>query len=480
MSIVISKSPNLDLPLAVDLDGTLLHTDLLHESILQLARLKPWLIFQLPIWLLGGRAKLKSRLTSAVNLPIASMPFNSELIAYIREQRSSGRRIILCTASHQTLAQSVADHLGIFDEVLASNECVNLLGLKKANALVAKFGDKGFDYAGNSHADFAVWEKARSVIVVNGQSSLVMKAVSLFAVEKIFPQQAVGFKSWIKVFRLHQWVKNILIFMPAIAAHAAFTGDSLKNLIFAFFSFSLCASFVYILNDLLDLESDRRHPRKRYRPFASGQIPIWVGAILAPILILSGIFIAVDIGMNFLSWLLIYLLLTSFYSWGLKRFVIVDVLTLAILYTLRIVAGAAAIEMPLSFWILAFSIFLFLSLAFIKRDAELRSHDGIGHQLHGRGYITTDAPLIQQLGISSGFAAVLVLALYINSENVIKLYRMPEMIWGAVPLLLWWLSWMWFKANRGLMHDDPIVFAIKDKTSLFIGALFLSAFALAR
>jgi 4-hydroxybenzoate polyprenyltransferase len=160
--------------------------------------------------------------------------------------------------------------------------------------------------------------------------------------------------------------------------------------------------------------------------------------------------------------------------------VIVDVLTLAILYTLRIVAGAAAMEMPLSFWILAFSIFLFLSLAFIKRDAELQSHDGEGQQLHGRGYITSDASLIQQLGVSSGYAAVLVLALYINSENVVRLYRMPEMIWGAVPLLLWWLSWMWFQANRGLMHDDPIVFAIKDKTSLFIGALFLGAFALAR
>jgi 4-hydroxybenzoate polyprenyltransferase len=316
--------------------------------------------------------------------------------------------------------------------------------------------------------------------VVNGASSLATRVNDLLVVDKIFLRPTVGFKSWVKVFRFHQWVKNILIFMPAIAAHTPMTSDAWKDLILAFLSFSLCASFVYVLNDLLDLESDRLHLRKRYRPFASGQVPIWIGIVLAPVLILSSLLLAVDVGNSFLYWLLIYLALTSFYSWGLKRLVIVDVLTLAILYTLRIVAGAAVMEMPLSFWILAFSIFLFLSLAFIKRDAELQSHDGEAQQLHGRGYITSDASLIQQLGVSSGYAAVLVLALYINSENVIRLYRMPEMIWGAVPLLLWWLSWMWFQANRGLMHDDPIVFAIKDKTSLFIGALFLGAFALAQ
>jgi 4-hydroxybenzoate polyprenyltransferase len=468
------------LPLVVDLDGTLIFTDLLHESCLYLFRVKPWLIFHLPFWLFKGKARLKSRLTDVISLPIASLPYNNDLIDYLRSQKSLGRRIILCTASHHILAQAVADHLGIFDEVLASNEAINLTGSAKAEALIARYGNKKFDYAGNSQVDLNVWGGSRSAIIVNCSRSLVEKASSFCLVEKIFPQPVIGFKTWIKVFRLHQWVKNILIFMPAIAAHTMMTADVWKNLTLAFLSFSLCASFVYVLNDLLDLDSDRKHPRKRYRPFASGHVPIWLGVALTPLLISSSLFLASVVGVSFLYWLLIYLVLTSLYSWVLKRLVIVDVLTLAILYTLRIVAGAAAVEMPLSFWILAFSIFLFLSLAFIKRDAELQSHDGEVQQLHGRGYIKSDAQLIQQLGVSSGYAAVLVLALYINSENVIKLYKMPEMIWGAVPLLLWWLSWMWFKANRGLMYDDPIVFAIKDKTSLCIGALFIGAFALAR
>jgi len=471
---------NKQIPLIIDLDGTLIHTDLLHESVLYLLKIKPLFIFLLPFWLFNGKARLKSNLVGVINLPVASLPYNSDLIAYIQEERFLGRRIILCTASHQILAKSVADHLGIFDEVFASTEFINLSGPEKAKALGAQYGKEGFDYAGNSHVDLVVWENARSVIIVNGSPSLLRKVSSLFMVHKIFPRPTVGVKPWIKVFRLHQWVKNILIFMPAFAAHTAMTAYVWKDLILAFLSFSLCASFVYILNDLLDLESDRRHLRKRYRPFASGLVPIWIGIVLAPILILSSLILAVNVGMSFLFWILIYLVLTSFYSWGIKRLVIVDVLTLAILYTLRIVAGAAAIEMPLSFWLLAFSIFLFLSLAFIKRDSELRSDYGEAQQLHGRGYITSDSSLIQQLGVSSGYAAVLVLALYINSENIIKLYRVPEMIWGAVPLLLWWLSWMWFQANRGLMHDDPIVFAIKDKTSLFIGALFLGAFALAQ
>ena len=478
--MLINNSHHTTPPLVVDLDGTLIHTDLLHESALYLLRVKPWLICHLLLWFFNGKANLKAKLAAVISLPVSSLPYNTELIAYIREQRGLGRRITLCTASHQSLAQSTADYLGIFDEVLASDELINLAGLAKAKALSDLYGNKGFDYAGNSHADLLVWENARSVIIVNGSNSLTKKVNSLYIVDKIFPRPIAGFKSWVKVFRFHQWVKNILIFMPAVAAHTAMTIDLWGTLVLAFISFSLCASFVYVLNDLLDLESDRQHPRKRYRPFASGQVELWIGVMLAPLLILSSILLALYIGISFVYWLLIYLALTSFYSWGLKRLVIVDVLTLAILYTLRIVAGAAALDMPLSFWILAFSIFLFLSLAFIKRDAELQSHNGERQKLHGRGYITSDASLIQQLGVSSGYAAVLVLALYINSENVIKLYRMPEMIWGAVPLLLWWLSWMWFQANRGLMHDDPIVFAIKDKTSLFIGALFIGAFVLAR
>ena len=477
---MLANTKTSDIPLVVDLDGTLIYTDLLHESIIYLLKVKPWLILQLPFMLLRGRAGLKSTLAEIILPTISLLPFNPELIEYVRQQRALGRKTILCTASHQYLAQSVADHLGIFDEVLASDENVNLAGPLKAKVLCERYGHKGFDYAGNSHHDLAVWAKARRAIVVNASRSLNQKVIKFFELEKSFPRQDISLKDYVKVLRLHQWVKNILIFMPVLAAHTMMTGLVWKNLGLAFLSFGLCASFVYVLNDLLDLESDRLHRRKRLRPFASGKVPIWVGVLLTPILIASSILLAIDVGSQFLYWLLIYLSLTSLYSWGLKRIVIVDVLTLAILYTLRIISGAAAVQMPLSFWILAFSIFLFLSLAFIKRDAELQSHDGEINKLHGRGYILSDASLVQQLGVSAGYSAVMVLALYINSENVIRLYRAPEMIWAAVPLLLWWLSWMWIQANRGKMHDDPIVFAIKDKTSLLIGMLFMGVFALAK
>jgi 4-hydroxybenzoate polyprenyltransferase len=252
-------------------------------------------------------------------------------------------------------------------------------------------------------------------------------------------------------------------------------------LLLAFIAFSLCASSVYIANDLLDLESDRQHPRKCHRPFAAGRVPVALGVVLAPLLMVISFVLAALVNGPFFIWLLIYFAITCAYSWGLKRLVLVDCLTLAILYTLRIVAGAAAVNVPLSFWLLALSIFLFLSLAFIKRYAELQVHESNAvSKVHGRGYYINDAPLVQQLGVSSGFAAVLVLALYLNSTTVVLLYRTPELIWIAVPLMLLWLSWMWLKAHRGLMHDDPIVFAIKDKTSLVIGALFVTTFVLAR
>lgn len=245
----------------------------------------------------------------------------------------------------------------------------------------------------------------------------------------------------------------------------------------AFLSFGLCASSVYITNDLLDLQNDRHHPRKRYRPFASGEVSILRGLIISPILIIASLLVGRYVDGNFLDWLLVYLGLTYAYSWWLKRLVLVDCFVLAILYTLRIVAGAAAVFVPLSFWLLAFSIFFFLSLAFIKRYAELRTHlDSDVDKAHGRGYYTEDILLIKQFGVTSGYAATLVLALYLNSDNVVQLYNSPEIIWGAVPLILLWVSWMWLAANRGLMHDDPVVFAIKNKVSILIGTLFISTF----
>ena len=460
-------------PLVVDLDGTLIRTDMLHESTLRVLRDHPFYLLFIPYWLSQGKAVLKRNLSNRTGFDPSSLPYNHELLDWLKQQRTQGRKLILCTASDHTIALAISEYLGIFDEIMASDGTTNLAGKHKAEALEQRFGHAGFDYAGNSRADLAVWQRARQAIVVNASAKVAQKAAHVCEVERVFPPHAVGFSACRRMLRIHQWMKNGLLFVPLLAAHQLTNTDAWLALIMAFFSFSLCASSVYIVNDLLDLESDRQHPRKCNRPFASGLIPASIGVALAPLLLLGSFALAQHVGDRFLSWLLFYFVLTCAYSWGLKRLMLVDCLTLAILYTLRIVAGAAAISMELSFWLLAFSVFLFLSLAFVKRYAELEVQLLSGKQkTHGRGYYTSDAPLLQTMGMASGYAAILVLAFYLNSDAVIKLYQTPELVWGTVPIMLFWISWMWMKAHRGEMHDDPLVFAVKDKASLLAGAAF--------
>lgn len=400
------------------------------------------------------------------------------MLEWLQSQRAAGRKLVLCTATDATIAQAIADHLGLFDEVIASDGSTNVAGAHKAQALRERFGQGGFDYAGNAAPDLPVWAQARKAIVVNGNAALVQKAQGIAEVEHIFPPQSAGISTLRRMLRVHQWLKNLLLFVPLLAAHQLGNGPAWLALLLAFASFSLCASSVYIANDLLDLESDRLHPRKRLRPFASGQMPVWQGVVFAPLLLLASLLLATFVGGQFLPWLLAYFVLTCAYSWGLKRLVLVDCLTLALLYTLRIVAGAAAVGQALSFWLLAFSVFLFLSLAFVKRYAELEVQVLSGKQkILGRGYHTTDAPIVQTMGIVSGYASVLVLALYLNSDAVLRLYRAPQVIWGAVPVMLFWVSWMWLQAQRGQMHDDPLVFAVKDRASLAAGVAFVAIIA---
>jgi 4-hydroxybenzoate polyprenyltransferase/phosphoserine phosphatase len=461
--------------LVVDLDGTLIRTDMLHESALRVLRDNPLNTLHIPYWLLRGKAVLKWHLADRIDFDPSSLPYNHELLDWLKQQRSQGRKLILCTASDLSIATAISEYLGVFDEVMASDGTTNLAGKHKAEVLKQRFGHAGFDYAGNSRADLLVWQRARRAIVVNASAYVAKQAEAYCEVEQVFPPSVLGFPAWRRVLRVHQWLKNLLLFVPLFAAHK-FTGmNPWLALTLAFFSFSLCASSVYIVNDLLDLESDRNHPRKCTRPFASGLVPVWMGVLLSPVLLLSSLALAWRVGGNFLPWLVFYFVLTCAYSLGLKRLIIVDCLTLAMLYTLRIVAGAAAASMSLSFWLLAFAVFLFLSLAFVKRYAELEDHLLQGKQkAHGRGYYTSDAPLVQTLGITSGYAAVLVLALYLNSDTVVKLYRKPEFIWGAVPVMLFWVSWMWMQAHRGQMHDDPLVFAVRDKASLLAGVAFIA------
>ena len=462
-------------PLVVDLDGTLIHSDMLHETFLGLLKTRLFSALKLP-WVLmtQGKAALKQFIAIKVRFDPAALPYNNDFIAYLREQHASGRSLVLCTASDQSIADSISQHLRLFDEVMASNGLINLEGRHKAKALVDKFGEKGFDYAGNSIPDLEVWKHARKAIVVNASTRLISDVSAITDVEAVFDGLNSNFTVWLKALRVHQWLKNMLLFVPLMAAHQLTDGPAWVSLIWAFVAFSLCASSVYIANDLLDLESDRQHPRKRYRPFASGVLPIHSGAIAAPLLFLLSCAVGAYVSMAFLLWLLIYFLLTCIYSVKLKQLVLLDCMTLAVLYTLRIVSGAAAIESPMSFWLLAFSVFLFLSLAFVKRFAELQVQLLQGkNKVHGRGYFTDDAPLIQMLGIASGFMSVLVLALYLNSPEVQLLYANPEWVWGNVPVMVFWVSWLWLRAHRGEMHDDPLIFAVKDRVSLVAGIFFV-------
>lgn len=467
-------------PLVVDLDGTLLRTDSLHESAIRVLRDRPLDVARLPLWLAQGKAAMKRRIAERVTLDPAALPYRDDLLDWLRAQREAGRRLVLCTASDAAVARAVADHLGLFDEVMASDGTLNLAGERKAEALVARFGAAGFDYAGNSAADLAVWARARRAIVVDAPAEVARRARERGEVEREFPREPAGPADWRRALRLHQWLKNLLLVVPVLAAHEVANPAHWGALALAFVSFSLCASAVYVANDLFDLESDRLHPRKRSRPFAAGRLPAWQGVVAVPLLLAASLAVGAGVGGSFLPWLAGYFLLTCAYSLRLKRMVLVDCLALATLYTLRIVAGAAATGIEPSFWLLAFSGFLFLSLAFVKRYAELLVQVGRGSaKAHGRGYLTEDAPLVLVFGVVSGYAAAVVLALYLNSDAVARLYGRPTIAGAAVPILLLWISWVWLQAHRGRMHDDPLVFALRDPASLASGAALAAALALA-
>jgi 4-hydroxybenzoate polyprenyltransferase/phosphoserine phosphatase len=466
--------------IAVDLDGTLVLTDTLHESVLAFLKEKFFLILLLPIWLLRGKAAFKSKLVDCVSLNAALLPYNRALIDWLIGQRASGKKIVLTTAADQRIANAVSQHIGLFDEALGSDGKTNNASENKSKLLDERFGPNNWDYVGNSKADLAVWKSANQAIVVNASQSVVKQAKQNGNVSFVIPATPVAFIDWLKVIRVHQWLKNLLLFIPLLAAHQIDNLEALWVLAVAFVASSFCASAVYIANDLLDLDSDRQHPRKRLRPFASGTVPIYIGSFLAPMLALLSLAMAWWVSHAFTLWLVGYFVATCAYTLWLKKLVLVDCLTLAGLYTLRIIAGAAAVYIALSFWLLAFSVFIFLSLAFVKRFAELQAQADAGStKAHGRGYMVSDQSLIQTLGVTAGYAAVLVLALYLHSDSVLTLYAQPELIWLAVPLMLFWVSWIWLNAHRGQMHDDPIVFAIKDKASLSVAGLVLMSFVIA-
>ena len=461
-----------NIPLCVDLDGTLIKSDLLMESLFALLKINPLSLFLLPFWLLKGKANLKHQIAIRAEIDIASQPINKAFVDYLIQQKSSGRRLILATASNKKYAQQVAEHFAFFDQVLASDATLNLSGHHKLEALKQACGEQGFVYAGNDTPDLKIWPDAKAAILVNPTGNIAKTVCQQSTIEAEFIEAKSGIKTYIKALRCHQWIKNLLIFVALIAAHTAISSALITHLLLAFFAFSLCASAVYLLNDMLDLEDDRKHPRKCQRPFASGALPLLHGMLLTPLLLAGSLILAYLIPGSFI-WILIgYFSLTLAYSIRLKRIMLMDVITLAALYTLRVIAGAIAINVTVSFWLLAFSMFIFLSLAFVKRSTELMEMERQNREkLSGRDYLTSDMIHLNSMGMVSGYLSVLVFALYINSPEVVTSYQYPEVLWLICPLLLYWISRIWLIAGRGEMHDDPVVFAISDKASLFTAAL---------
>lgn len=455
--------------LCVDLDGTLLNSDILYESLLALLARNPLYLFLVPFWLLRGKAAVKRELASRVRLPAETLPYNDQVLELLRN--TSQRPRVLCTASDQLLAEPIAEHLGVFEQVIASDGHRNLSGDNKAAALVDAFGERGFVYMGNDKVDLAVWEHAAGGWVVNNGKSLAAQAARRTTILGHFPAPK-RVRHWFKALRLHQWLKNLLVLVPLLTAHLFLEPKAIMQALLAFVAFGLCASGVYVLNDLLDLTPDRLHKTKRNRPFAAGRLPLLHGLAAAPLLTLSGFALSLACNPSFTLVLLAYYATTLAYSLRLKRIVMIDVVLLAALYTIRIIGGAVAIEVDLSFWLLAFSMFIFLSLALLKRYTELTSMLGTGSRAaSGRGYAVDDLPLLQSLGASAGYIAVMVMALYINSTESIELYSNPRLLWIICPILLYWVSRVWIVAHRGDMHDDPIVFAATDHVSQIVAIL---------
>lgn len=480
------QSPELMCPLCVDLDGTLVKSDTLVDSVLYLARHRPGALLHIPGWLAQGKAAFKRRVAGSVQLDAATLPYNEPLLAYLKKQRSEGRTLYLATAADTSLAERVAAHLGLFQGVLASDGTTNLAGGNKLAAFRESFGEN-FSYIGNALPDASILAACQSPMVANPNPALLsqLRRSGVTPVET-FEDRSSTVRGWLRAVRLHQWAKNTLIFVPLLLAHQWALG-TLVDAAVAFLSFGLCASSTYIINDLLDIDADRRHPSKRRRAFASGDVSAISGAVAVVLLFVAAMVLALALPhihagvmpdaplarpYQFLKWLLFYTATTLCYSLYLKRKLLLDVFVLSGLYTVRILAGSAATAVAVSTWLAGFSVFFFLSLAFVKRFSELYSLRERGEVASsGRGYHVDDLEQLRALGTGSAYAAVVVMTLYISNPETHQLYHHPIRLWLVVPALLLWLSNIWMLTSRGEMHDDPVVFAITDKRSLLLGVV---------
>ncbi len=462
-------------PLYVDLDGTLVRTDTLHESILLLLRLSPWFLLRMIGWLLAGKAAFKRRVAAHVCPDPGTLPYHAPFLAWLRAERTAGRSLVLATAADARIAHAVADHLGLFDAVLASNDAesgINLSRRHKREAIeqhARAHGHASYAYAGNSQDDLAVWAGATAAVAVDTPTRVLSTLRTSHPQAMVFDSAPTTLGEVLKAIRLKQWAKNALLFVPLLAAHL-WTPAAWLQVGWGFLAFGLCASATYLFNDLLDLPNDRRHTHKRHRPLAAARMGIGQAVAVMAVLLPAALVLAWWVSPMFLAVMLLYTALTLAYSFALKRVALLDVLLLSGLYTLRLGAGSVAAQVDLSNWLLAISLFLFLGLALVKRCAELEEVllDTEVERARGRGYHQDDLPSLRTMGVASGYLTVMVLALYIDSQNGRELYAQPEWLWGVAPLLLWWNMRIWLKTGRReLKGDDPLQFALHDRFSWY-------------
>lgn len=454
-------------PLCVDLDGTLLRIDSLHEAAFG-AVFADWRVaFSIPGWLVEGKARLKQELATRWAFDPAALPYSRAVLDYLRTERASGRHIVLCTATHRMIAERIAAHLGLFDEVIATEGTLNLRGAAKAEALCHRFGRGGFVYLGNDATDHAVWDCAAAAVVVNAAPGVLRSAQARHRVTAVLTDDVDVARAALRALRPYQWVKNVLCLVPPIAAVDYVAIGSWAGALAIMLAFCLTASGIYVLNDISDLAADRAHPRKSRRPFASGDLPIAAAAILCPVLLLGGVALALASGA--LLPLAIYVVVSLAYNIWLKELPLIDVFALSGLYTVRLFGGGEASGHAVSLWLLGFSSFVFLSLAFVKRVSELQrlrmAGAGSGGRPLRRGYMVEDLSILQMCGCASTFASAIVLALYVQSEPAGRAYPNAAALWGSIPLLLFWQCRLWLATARGYMHDDPIVYAARDWVS---------------
>lgn len=466
-------------PLVVDLDGTLIRSDLLIKSAFAHLGQNPLRILGLLSAFFRGKAALKAQIASSTTIDVATLPYDADVMTLIRQARDEGRSVFLVSASNERYVSAVAAHLGVFDGWFASNSSENLSSTAKADHLVSLFGRGGFDYIGNDEADLAVWEVARRRFAIRASVDVRAKLLAFAPDATLLTPGGRTLRAWAKLLRVHQWAKNALVLVPLLTSHS-FNLAALSEALGAAFCFCLAASSIYVLNDLVDLEADRAHPTKKNRPLAAGTISVLDALLAIPFLLAAALVGAFLLTPWFGAVLLGYVALTTAYTFVLKRKMMVDVITLASLYTIRVIGGAVAISVPVSEWLLAFSMFMFTALALIKRYVELAALlDADLPNPTNRNYVKSDLFIVAALAMATAFNAITVFALYISSDAVKELYRHPEALWLICPILMYWLGRIMMLAHRRLMNDDPVVFALKDWNSLvaaaLVGAILIAA-----